>query len=401
MSAERRDGLVFNAENGLSGRQRHRETGKSMSDPSPKKRAGKKSRAWLRTVITLVTLLGAIAVLAAITRIPAPKREAVVTEAPPINVSVIPVTAEPVLPDTFDLPAAVEPNRIVTVAAEVAGGIERIPPKEGSTVQTGDLLVQLNTDLIEPQVEIARAQVSRDKIQYERMSALIKTDATSRSDLDDAATKVATSEAQLKEVQARLQRTRILSPITGILNDLPVDEGEYVQVGAAVAEIVETNPVKVIVQVPERDVPFFSVGQKAEVLADIKGREQSAAGVITFISELADPQTRSTRLEITVQNKDGFLRSGQIVRARLTRRILENVIMIPLLAVIPMEDGKAAYVVESGLAQRHDVTLGVIKGDRVQVIKGLHPGDQLIVSGHRFVAPGQKVNVVPLGKESE
>ena len=351
-------------------------------------------------MITLIILLGAIAVLAAITQIPAQKREAAVTEAPPINVSVRSVTAVPVLPDTFDLPAAVEPNRTVTVAAEVAGGIEQIPPKEGSTVRAGDVLVQLNTDLIEPQVAIARAQFSRDKIQYDRMSALVKTDATSRSDLDDAATKLATSEAQLKEVQARLQRTHIVSPITGILNDLPVEEGEYVQVGAPVAEVVETDPVKVAVQAPERDVAFFSVGQKAEVLTEVKGCEQSVSGAITFISELSDPQTRSTRMEITVPNKDGHLRSGQIVRARLTRRVLENVIMIPLLAVIPMEDGKAAYVVESGLAQRRDVTLGVIKGDRVQVTRGLQPGDQLIISGHRFVAPGQKVKVVPLGEES-
>jgi len=324
-----------------------------------------------------------------------------VAEPPPVNVSVIPVTAEAMLPDTFDLPAVVEPNRIITVAAEVAGGIERIPPKEGCTVQAGDLLVQLNTDLIEPQVEIAKAQFNRDRIQYERMSALVKTDATSRSDLDDATTRLATSEAQLKEVQARLDRTRIVAPITGVLNDLPVEEGEYVQVGTPVAEVVETDPVKVVVQVPERDIPFFSVGQKTEVLADIKGPNESAAGTITFISELSDPQTRSTRLEITVPNKSGLLRSGQIVRARLTRRILENVIMIPLRAVIPMEDGKAAYVVESGLAQRRDVTLDVIKGDRVQVTKGLQPGDQLIISGHRFVAPGHKVNVVPLGKESE
>ncbi len=371
-----------------------------MSDSSPKKRADRKSRTWPRTIITLAILLSAIAVLAAIAKIPAPKREAAVTEAPPVNVSVMAVTAEPILPDTFDLPAAVEPNRIITVAAEVAGGVERIPPKEGSTVQAGDLLVQLNTDLIGPQVEIAKAQFNRDRIQYERMSALVKTDATSRSDLDDAITKLATSEAQLKEVQARFERTRIIAPITGILNDLPVEEGEYVQEGKAVAEVVEADPVKVVVQVPERDVPFFSVGQKTEVLADIKGREQSASGVITFISELADSQTRSTRMEVTVPNKDGLLRSGQIVRARLTRRILENVIMIPLLAVIPMEDGKAAYVVESGLAQRRDVTLGVIKGDRVQAIKGLQPGDQLIISGHRFVAPGQKVNIVPLSKES-
>jgi len=371
-----------------------------MSDLSPKDKMGKTNRPWLRAIVTLAVLLAAVAVLAAITQIPTPKQSTVATEPPPVDVSVIPVTAEALLPDTFDLPAAVEPNRIVKVAAEVAGGIERIPPKEGCVVQAGDVLVQLNTDLIAPQVEIAKAQYSRDKIQYDRMSALIKTDAASRNDLDDATTKLATSQAQLQEVQARLQRSRIVAPMTGVLNNLPAEEGEYVQAGTTVAEVVETDPVKVVVQVPERDIPYFSTGQKAEILADLKGQEQSATGAITFISEVADQQTRCTRLEITVPNKEGALRSGQIVRARLTRRVLENAIMIPLLTVIPMEDGKAVYVVESGQAQRRNIGLGMLKGDRVQVTEGLKPGDQIIISGHRFVAPGQKVNVVPLGGES-
>jgi membrane fusion protein (multidrug efflux system) len=371
-----------------------------MSDVSPKDKTGNKGKAWLRAIVTLVVLLVALAVLAAITQIPTPKHDTVVAEPPPVDVSVIPVTAEAILPDTFDLPAVIEPNRVVKVAAEVAGGIEKIPPKEGSVVQAGDVLVQLNTDLTKPQVEIARAQCSRDKIQYDRISALMKTDAASRNDLDDATTKLATSQAQLQEVEARLARTRIVAPLTGVLNNLPVEEGEYVQAGMPVAEVVETDPVKVVAQVPERDIPYFSTGQKTEILADLKGCEQSATGTITFISEVADPQTRSTRLEITVPNKEGLLRSGQIVRARLTRRVLKDVIMIPLLTVIPMEDGKAVYVVESGQAQRRNVALGILKGDRVQVTDGLKPGDQIIISGHRFVAPGQKVKVVPLGGES-
>jgi len=371
-----------------------------MSDLSPNNRADETNRPWLRRIVKLVIIVAAVLVVAAISQIPPQKRDAVATEAPPINVTVMTVTAEPQLVDTFDLPAAVEPNRIVKVAAEVAGGIERIPPKEGSVVKAGDLLVHLNTDLIQPQVEIAKAQYSREKIQFERMSALIKTDAASRNDLDDATTRLATSQAQLQEVQARMERARIVAPISGVLNDLPVEEGEYVQPGTAVAELVETDPVKVVVQAPERDIAFFSMGQQAGVIAEIKGRELSMRGTITFIGEVADPQTRTTRMEITVANKDGLLRSGQIVRARLTRRILENAIMIPLLAVIPMEEGKAVYVVESGQAQRREVTLGPIKGDRVQVAEGLKPGDQLIIAGHRFVAPGQKVNVVPPGKKS-
>jgi membrane fusion protein (multidrug efflux system) len=303
------------------------------------------------------------------------------------------------MPDSFDLPATVEPNRIVNVAAEVAGSVERLPWDEGRTVRAGDVLVQLNTDLIEPQVQIAKAQYDRDKIQYDRMMALVKTDAASRADFDDASTRLATSKAQLDEAQARLERSRILSPISGILNDLPIEEGEYVQPGTTVAQVVETDPVKVVVQVPERDVCFLSVGDKAQVLVNVRGLERSLQGAITFISELADGQTRSTRAEIMLSNKDGMLRSGQIVRARLTRCVFENAIMVPLLAVIPMEDGKAVYVVESGQAQRRQVKLGVIKGDRVQILEGLNPGDQLIVAGHRFVAPQQKVNVVAPDQE--
>jgi multidrug efflux pump subunit AcrA (membrane-fusion protein) len=63
-----------------------------------------------------------------------------------------------------------------------------------------------------------------------------------------------------------------------------------------------------------------------------------------------------------------------------------------------MEDSKAVYVVNSTEAERREVELGFIKGDRVQVRRGLEPGDRLIIAGHRFVAPGQKVNVVSENK---
>jgi membrane fusion protein, multidrug efflux system len=372
-----------------------------MSDSSPSRRTGSTNRRWLRHVVKGTIVLAAILIVAGLTRIPSPERDVSLSEAPPVNVVVMPVRPETQLPDTFNLPGAVEPNRIVTVAAEVAGRIERIPPREGSTVQAGDLLVQLNTDLIEPQVEIARAQHQRDRIQYDRMRALIETEATSRSELDDAVTGLARSEAQLREVQARLERARIVAPITGVLNDLPIEEGEYVQPGTAVAEIVEIDTVKVVVNIPERDVAFFSTGQRAEVLAPVKGRQQSFEGIITFISRVADLQTRSTRVEIALDNEDGSLHSGQLVLARLTRRVLKDAILIPLLAVIPMENTRAVYVVSDSKAERREVELGIIRGDRVQITKGLQPGDQLIVSGHRFVAPGQDVRVIPQASESK
>ena len=351
---------------------------------------------WLRrNVIKAVIILVAIAILTVIMKMPSKNRQAPATEAPPVNVQVMTVTAEPQLPDTFDLPAVVEPNRIVTISSEVSGRIERIPPEEGSKVSAGDLLVKLNTDLIMPDFESAKAQVGRDQIEFDRMTNLAKENAATQRDLDNATSQLAISKARLEGIRARLERTSILAPTNGVLNDLIVEEGEYVDPGNPVAQVVDTDTVKVVVEIPERDVAFFSVGDKAEIDANSKGQTESLVGTITFISELADPRTRSTRTEIILNNEQRLLRSGQIVDVRLTRRIIKDAILVPLLAVIPMEDSKAVYVVNSSKAMRRDVKLDVIKGDQVQITSGLEPGDKLIIAGHRFVAPGQKVNIVP------
>ncbi len=326
-------------------------------------------------------------------RLPKRDREAPAAPAPPVNVTVMTVTAEEQFADTFELPAVVEPNRVVTVSAEFEGRIEQIPRKEGRKVRAGDLLIRLNADLIRPACEMAKVQVERDQIEYDRMKRLVDDDATSRRDLDDATTELAISKAQLEEVTAREERTRILAPLDGVLNDLPVEEGEYVLVGAPVAEIVETKVVKVAVEVPERDIVFFEVGRQAEVLVHTRDADKWLKGNITFISELADQQTRSTRMEVTLANEEGLVRSGQIVSVKLTRRVLKDALLIPLLAVIPMEEGNAVYVVNSTEAKRQMVELGIIKGDRVQIKSGLKSGDKLIIAGHRFVAPGQEVNI--------
>jgi membrane fusion protein (multidrug efflux system) len=352
-------------------------------------------RLWVKLAIAAV----AVITLFALANMPSQKKEVAATPAPPVNVTVLPVTPEPKLPDAFDLPAVIEPNQIVTIAAEVAGRVEWIGPREGAAVKAGDLLMRLNTDLLQAEFESSQAQAKNDQTEFERQQGLVKGGASPSRELDQAATQLAISQARLEEVRARLQRTRIVAPTDGILNHLPVERGEYMQAGTPVADIVQTDIVKVAVNVPERDIAFFCSGQTVEVLADIKGRRQSFEGKITFISSVADERTRSTRMEIKLANPDGVLRSGQIVRARLTRQILEDAILIPLLAVIPMENGYAVYVVESSKAQRRGIQIGIIRGDRVQVVQGLAAGDQLIVSGHRFVAPEQDVNVVSPSSE--
>jgi membrane fusion protein, multidrug efflux system len=363
---------------------------KPLENTTSPKRKGRVLRFFVKFLIVIAALTGVFFAAS----MPKKDRTVAAEEAAPTNVDVMTITAEPKFAETFELPAVVEPNRVVTISAEVSGSIESIPVVKGNPIHKGELLIELNSDLIKPQVAVSEAQLNRDKIQYERMKNLVANEATSKSDLDDATTRLAVSQATLENITAQFKRSRIFSPVSGTLNRLLVDEGEYVQPGMQVAEIVETDPAKIVVDIPEKDVSYIKETTDANISFDYQGKPQNITGTITFLSKLADQQTRSVPMEITVENHKGYLHSGQIVKVLLTRRTIENAILIPLSAVIPLEKGYAVFIVDSAIAQRKEVELGIIKSDRVQISNGLKPGDLLIVAGHRFVAPGQKVNVV-------
>jgi membrane fusion protein (multidrug efflux system) len=356
-------------------------------------------------------VVAATVLVVLVAMMPQDEESAPALEIPPVNVKIEVVEAIPELADTFTLSAVVEPYRVVNVAAEVAGRIERFGERaaartwrgrllpagsaieEGEPIEQGDPIVYLNKELLQARFERTEAQFEYDRTEFERIADLYRRDVTSKTEYEDARAKHDVSKAVRDEAFRNLARAEIVAPTSGILNRLPMELGEYASPGDEVAEIVDIDQVKVVVDVPEREVYYLNVGDSAEMLAHAP-QETSLTGAISYISELADADARTTRLEITVDNRDHQLRSGQIVRARLVRRVLNDVIMIPLGSVIPLERGRVVYVVENGQAQRRLVELGFIKGRSVQVLAGVDVGDSLIVAGHRYVGPGQPVTIV-------
>ncbi len=360
-----------------------------------------------KLISLLLVLAAAAAVLLAITVLPAKQAEKPPPATPPVNVTVMRVEPIPLVRETYELPGVVQPDRVVCISAEVAGRIERLCAAEGKPVRAGQELVCLNTDLLRAEYDQAKARAEFDRREYARTLSACGRGAATTMELDQARTQMAASEAALAAAKARLERATITAPVNGILDELPVEAGEYVVPGAIVAKLVDVEKMKVLLDVPERDVPYLAIGQVEEVFL-VGRRDRPLKGRVSFISRLADRGTHTTRVELTVDNsprpgpagrRKRPLHSGQIVRVRLTRRVLRNAIMIPLQAVIPLEDGKAVYVVEGGKARRRRISLGfirklgVVKGWRVRVVEGLSAGDVLIVAGHRYVAPGQAVKV--------
>lgn len=367
---------------------------------------------WRSRVVCGVLLLIALSAVGVIAWMPVEQKPLRPAEVLPVNVKIWCVEPLATLADSFDVTAVVEPDAIINVAAEVAGRIERLATREtaiewrgqrieagsaleeGQPIEAGQPIAYLNQELLQARRERARAQFEYDEREVLRIQDLYERGSTSRTELDDARTRREISRAMLDEATRELERTTIQAPVSGILNRLPMELGEFAAPGDVVAEIVVMNPMQVVVEVPERDVNYLHLGDRVEVHLRVSDNGHRT-GEITYMSEVADPETRTTRVEVRVENSDYRLRSGQIVRVRMTRRILQNVLMIPLEAVIPLEEGRVVYVVDDAdRAERRRVELGLIKGRSVRVLEGLTAGDRLIVVGHRYVGPGQPVSVI-------
>jgi membrane fusion protein, multidrug efflux system len=357
---------------------------------SENKSTQKKIRKFL--ISTLVISI-AVAGVYSISRIQVEEAAELPPEEVIINVEVEEITPQKSVPDFLDLPGAARPGRIVNVPVEMGGKIVSLPAREGELVREGDVILTLDNSILKAEVSRARAQADFDKKSMDRTSLLLEKGVTNHNSLDEMASHFAVSSAALEMAETNLEKTVVYSPYTGILNDLPVEQGEFVQEGATVAEIVEIDSLKVEIQVPEKEVVYLRKGSSMSIISS-NSDKPLCYGTLTYVSEVADMGTRTVRAEITVDNRKGVLRSGQIVRARLNRRSLRDAVMIPLASVIPLEHGKVVYVASDGVAERRNVELGVMKGNKVHILNGLNRGDQLIVKGHRMVGPGQKITIV-------
>ncbi|MFP4053843.1 MAG: efflux RND transporter periplasmic adaptor subunit [Phycisphaerae bacterium] len=367
---------------------------------------------WLvRQALPFLLLAAALGGVAAVAKFLEPRVEDATGE-PPAPKEVAVETVEPrTIVHTITLDGEVEANQVVQLSAQVPGEVQCVGPrdtdpnvaavKEGDRVSAGQVLLCIDPRTYEAEEARIRAQVNYDRNELERIHRLVERGVATDKELDAAQSAYQASKAAHKAALANLERTVITSPIDGVLDTLRPERGEFLAAGAPVATVVDARMVNVVVNVPEKFVHYLPDNEyQHEVVKSAAGRI-GRSGKISYISELADPATRTTPVEILMDNRDRIFRSGQIVTVKLKLRTLQEEITIPLDAAIHLERGYAVYVVADGLAVRRpiDVDLDLLQGKRVRILpveegnRPLTAGDKLIVRGQRYVSPGEKVVV--------
>ncbi len=216
-----------------------------------------------------------------------------------------------------------------------------------------------------------------------------------------AASEVAVVEAQIEKTRAMLEFGKITAPFDGIVTRRLVDRGALVQAatasrGAPLFTVQRTDRLRIVLEVPEPDVPFVQEG--TEVLVKPYGRDGEP--LRTSISRFArslNPKTRTMRAEIHWDNVDGRLMHGMYANVAVEIERSENALTIPASALLTKGSETFVYVVDGELARKVPIEIGLDDGIRVEVKKGLEEEDWVVLTGKNLVSPDSHVRGIPAG----
>jgi len=315
--------------------------------------------------------------------------------APKLTPVVVETVSRQDLKEVFTLPAGLEAWEDLIISAELSGPVDSIHFQEGEAVPAGKVLVEIDSRTIGSMLTRDRSEVEVLKGKLARYQQLLREGLVSQQEVDDLRNRLTAAEAALQMTGIQLANSRPVAPVSGLVDRLYVDRGEYVEKGKPILRLVQIDKLKAIASVPEKDVPFLRRGQEVQLSpAEILTNEvTSVSGIIDYIAYAADETTRTYRTRIILDNGGHMLRPGMIVRARFVRRELDQVISVPLYALIDKDGDKSVFVVDGDVAREASVTLAGSVADRVVISQGLSPGQRVIVKGQQLLVDGAGIIV--------
>lgn len=315
---------------------------------------------------------------------------------------VLNIEVEEVVPEPFTamirVAASIEAFHDVTIVAEEGGVVDRILVPRGARVQKGQTLARLDSEVLQAQLEEARAAADLVQDQWQRQKRLweeeqIGTELAYIQARENARMRAAT----VRTLETRLRKATIRSPVSGTFEDYFVEEGEYATPGAPFARVISTQRMKLTGGVPERFSTEITVGTPVEImLAPYSDRRFH--GTISFVGNALDTQSRTIPVEVYLDNPGGIMKAGMIANLSIVRMQLEDALVVPQEAVLRNEGGYHVFVAEREdsliVARSRQVQLGPSQEDRVVITSGLKPGDRVVTVGQLKLGNGDVLNVV-------
>ncbi len=290
-------------------------------------------------------------------------------------------------------------NESLELTSEESGKITGLYFKEGKRVKKGELLLQINDEEIRAQLEKEKYNQKLNQDIENRQRKLLEKDAISQEEYDNALNRLNTNTADLKLLEAQLDKTQITAPFEGVIGLRYISDGAYITPNTIVATLYNISPAKIEFAVPGRYSTQVRPGQK--ILFTIENDTQDFEGEVYAIEPRIDPTTRTLKIRALAENTKGLLLPGQFVKVGLILSSVSNAILVPTEAVIPDLNNHKVFVMEGGKAKEVKVETGMRTETKLEILSGLKPGDSLITTGILQLRSGMAVQVAKVNSDDK
>lgn len=209
-----------------------------------------------------------------------------------------------------------------------------------------------------------------------------------------ASAQVESAKYHLQSIQAQVDYSEVHSPISGVVADRPLYAGDMASTGIPLFVIMDVSRVVARVNVPQGQAGLVRIGQPAEIGFTDSGDQ--VAGKVIVVSPATDPASTTLQVWIEIPNPTGLLKPGASVHAKVITEAFKAAAVVPSAAILPGEEGGTAVLVISSdsVAHRRPVQIGVREGDKVQILNGARPGEEVVTVGGLGVDDKAKVKVI-------
>ncbi len=292
------------------------------------------------------------------------------------------------------VPGEVEGSKEAILASAQGGFVEAANVEIGDTVEAGDPLFRIDTQLYNARLEQVRAELRAAQREHKRAEKLGKI--ISGAERDSAKDRYDAARASLKVAQLQVKRATIRAPFGGVIVSVELEKGEVAGLGMPAARLLQLDPIKVSVSVPDRDVVGLQVGTDVQVHTDALAEPR--VGKLTRINPAADLDTRAFFVEVEIPNEDRALLPGMIARVHIEQTIAADKMVIPQNLLVTKREANGVFIVEDEIARWRPLKLGAMVREQVVIEDGLQVGDNVIVVGQRTLADGDPVIISRQGR---
>lgn len=305
-------------------------------------------------------------------------------------------------------PAVVEISPRVSGRLLATTNAEGVDLEEGAFVKKGEVIATLDAREYEAKFKAAEASVQyaeatfKDKSrEYNRLKTLLEKAVATQQEVDMAESAMLCAEAELNRAKAELaaaqlnlDETKLYAPMDGAISSKMLYPGAMVSTSDVIFTITQTDPLKVLFDIPTTVYPLLKVGTTSIKLTIDAYPDEPLDLVVLDAYPTANELTRTITIKAILDNTEGKYKPGMFVSGEIFLNQRDDVIVVPYDAIHRVVDKYYVYVVENEKAKLTPVTIGIRYDDVIEITSGISVGAEVVTEGKHRLADGVRVNVV-------